>query len=491
MTPAPLHSRLDLPGIRCMANIGHPDDEAAQPQAVLVALRLVFDEPPAASRTDDLSDTVDYARLTEKVTSVSASRRYRLLESLVQEIYDALLPTFGCAVRLWVEVKKERSPIPALEPSASFGLGSISGASSPGIWQPTHPPRPELTLLRPAVDADRPRLRELIDASAHGLAGPWYTPGQIAGTLEAEIWGVDSELLRDGTCFVIEKNGEIVATGAWSHRATKFGGDAWQGSASRLLDPGSERARIRAFFVHPRHSRRGLGTAILRHCEEQAASAGFRSAELIATLSGEAFYRAHGYAGTDRVRTPLSNGSSIEFVPMWKSLVSRASFVGVLNITEDSFSDGGCFLDPGTAIEHGERLLAEGADWLDVGAESSNPAGQPVAEELQIARLAPVLKHFVSCGARLSVDTHRPAVMGAALDLGAQMVNDVTALAEPEAVRLLATRSEPVVMQCSRATTPRGRARSNAPLSVSWRKRKPSLERAWKRSRWQASNASV
>lgn len=466
MTPAPLQSRLDLPGIRCMANIGHPDDEAAQPQAVLVALRLVFDEPPAASRTDDLSDTVDYARLTETVTAVSASRRYRLLESLVQEIYDALLPTFRCAVRLWVEVKKERSPIPALDPSASFGLGSISGASAPGVWQPVRPSRPGHTLLRPAVDADRPRLRELIAASAHGLAGPWYTPAQIAGTLEAEIWGVDSELLRDGTCFVIEKDGEIAATGAWGRRATKFGGDAWQDRTSRLLDPESESARIRAFFVHPGHSRRGLGTAILRHCEEQAASAGFRSAELIATLSGEAFYRAHGYAGRDRVRTFLSNGSSIEFVPMWKPLVSRASFVGVLNITEDSFSDGGCLLDPSTAIAHGERLLDEGADWLDVGAESSNPAGQAVAEELQIARLAPVLKHFVSCGARLSVDTHRPAVMRAALDFGAQMVNDVTALAEPDAVRLLATRSEPVVIMFSRNHTARASAAERSAVGV-------------------------
>ena len=159
----------------------------------------------------NLSDTVDYARLTEEVAAVSASRRYRLLESLAQEIYDDLLPTFGCAVRLWVEVKKERSPIPALEPSASFGLGSISGSVRAWSLATSSPTPPGHTRLRPALDADRPRLRELISASAHGLAGGWYTPAQIAGTLEAEIWGVDSELLRDGTCFVIEQDGEIVA----------------------------------------------------------------------------------------------------------------------------------------------------------------------------------------------------------------------------------------------------------------------------------------
>src|SRR4051812_26821697 len=112
--------------------------------------------------------------------------------------------------------------------------------------------------------------------------------------------------------------------------------------------------------------------------------------------------------------------------------------VGIVNLTEDSFSDGGRFLDPTAAIAHGERLLGEGADWLDLGAESSNPDGQAVPPGVQIARLRPVLEHFARRGARLSVDTHHPEVMRAALDLGAGMINDITALADPEAARVLA-----------------------------------------------------
>jgi dihydropteroate synthase type 2 len=125
--------------------------------------------------------------------------------------------------------------------------------------------------------------------------------------------------------------------------------------------------------------------------------------------------------------------------------------VGIVNLTEDSFSDGGRFLDPTAAIAHGERLLGEGADWLDLGAESSNPDGQAVPPGEQIARLRPVLEHFARRGARLSVDTHHPEVMRAALDLGAGMINDITALADPEAARVLAGASVPVVIMFSRS----------------------------------------
>ena len=115
-----------------------------------------------------------------------------------------------------------------------------------------------------------------------------------------------------------------------------------------------------------------------------------------------------------------------------------AQIVGILNLTEDSFSDGGQFLDPGRAIEHGERLLDDGADWLDVGAESSNPAGQRVSATEELGRLTPIVRHFEARGARVSVDTYKPAVMGAVIDLGAGMINDVTGLGQPGAAELLA-----------------------------------------------------
>jgi dihydropteroate synthase type 2 len=127
-----------------------------------------------------------------------------------------------------------------------------------------------------------------------------------------------------------------------------------------------------------------------------------------------------------------------------------AQLVGIVNITADSFSDGGRFLAPSAAIAQGERLLADGAAWLDLGAESSNPEGQAVPDEEQIARLGPVLRHFVGQGARVAIDTHRPAVMRAMLDLGAGMINDITALADAQAVGVLAAHQVPVVIMYAR-----------------------------------------
>jgi dihydropteroate synthase type 2 len=126
------------------------------------------------------------------------------------------------------------------------------------------------------------------------------------------------------------------------------------------------------------------------------------------------------------------------------------ALVGIVNLTTDSFSDGGRFLDAGVAIGHGERLLADGAAWLDLGAESSNPDGAAVPDDEQIARLVPVLDHFARSGVHLAVDTHRPAVMAAALDHGAGMINDITALADPAAVALLARQNVPIVIMHAR-----------------------------------------
>jgi dihydropteroate synthase len=111
--------------------------------------------------------------------------------------------------------------------------------------------------------------------------------------------------------------------------------------------------------------------------------------------------------------------------------------VGILNVTDDSFSDGGRFLDAAEAIAHGERLITDGADWLDVGAESSNPFGKKVPDDVEMERLAPVIRHFKKSGIRVSVDTHKPTVMKAALDWGADMINDISALQAPGSVEAL------------------------------------------------------
>jgi dihydropteroate synthase type 2 len=144
----------------------------------------------------------------------------------------------------------------------------------------------------------------------------------------------------------------------------------------------------------------------------------------------------------------------------------HAALVGIVNLTSDSFSDGGRFIDPRAAIEHGERLLGEGADWLDLGAESSNPAGQGVPEAEQIDRLRPVLQHFAARGARVAVDTHRPKVMRAALDLGAAMINDITAVADPAAVAVLAATDVPIVIMHARNAGARAQAQPGASSGI-------------------------
>src|SRR5687767_11361443 len=113
--------------------------------------------------------------------------------------------------------------------------------------------------------------------------------------------------------------------------------------------------------------------------------------------------------------------------------------MGVVNVTPDSFSDGGRFLDPAAAVAQGRRLAGEGAEILDVGGESTRPGAAPVPEDEERRRVVPVIEGLAGAGARLSVDTSKVGVARAALDAGATYVNDVTAFrAEPELAALVA-----------------------------------------------------
>lgn len=171
--------------------------------------------------------------------------------------------------------------------------------------------------LRKATLDDVPLLEMVIAESARALTRGDYTDAQIEAAL-GSAWGVDTELIRDGTYFAAETGGEIVACGGWSRRKTLFGGDQQLGRESAVLDPAVESARIRAFFVRPRWARRGIGRAILERCEAEARGHGFRSAELVATVTGQRLYRVFGYVGEDRIAYPLRKGVTIEFVPMRK-----------------------------------------------------------------------------------------------------------------------------------------------------------------------------
>jgi GNAT superfamily N-acetyltransferase len=180
--------------------------------------------------------------------------------------------------------------------------------------------------LRKATPADAPRLREVIEASVRGLHADDYSPAQMEGALQS-VYGVDSQLIADGTYLVVEvldsnqdseTNPEIVGCGGWSKRKTLYGGDQFSAREDSLLDPASDAARIRAFFVHPNWARRGIGSMILEACENAATRAGFTRLEMGATLSGVAFYQAKGYAALENLEAPLGNGEALAIVRMAK-----------------------------------------------------------------------------------------------------------------------------------------------------------------------------
>ena len=175
--------------------------------------------------------------------------------------------------------------------------------------------------FRLATLKDIPVLKQVIATSARQLASGDYSGEQIDAAL-GSAWGVDTQLIEDETYFVVEVAGAgIVGCGGWSFRGTLFGSDEQAGRESGVLDSTNEAARIRAFFVHPDWSRRGIGRALLEKCECAARLQGFKSTALIATLPGQRLYRECGYIGEERVEYPLPNGSTITFVPMTKNLV--------------------------------------------------------------------------------------------------------------------------------------------------------------------------
>ncbi|HEY2400408.1 MAG TPA: GNAT family N-acetyltransferase [Steroidobacteraceae bacterium] len=173
--------------------------------------------------------------------------------------------------------------------------------------------------VREATLAERDVLQDLIARSARGLSTADYRAEQIEGALQG-TFGVDSQLIRDGTYFVVEEDGVIVGCGGWSFRKTLFGGDQRPERDVAELDPRTDPAKIRAFFVDPAHARRGIGTMLLDKCEAEARLRGFSRVELMSTLPGIRLYSARGYTGVEQVRYEVSPGVVIEFLPMSKRL---------------------------------------------------------------------------------------------------------------------------------------------------------------------------
>jgi GNAT superfamily N-acetyltransferase len=172
--------------------------------------------------------------------------------------------------------------------------------------------------LRHATLADAPAIGALVVRSMRGLAARDYGPAQVEGSLDVLV-GVDRQLLLDETYFVVEAGGRLVAAGGWSAREQLYGPSRDEGGGT-FLDPATGAARIRAFFVDPEFARRGLARRILLVCEAAARQAGFRRMELMALMSGVAFYSACGYREVMATEVTLPNGTVFAGVVMERAL---------------------------------------------------------------------------------------------------------------------------------------------------------------------------
>ncbi|MDE2429063.1 MAG: GNAT family N-acetyltransferase [Burkholderiales bacterium] len=175
--------------------------------------------------------------------------------------------------------------------------------------------------LRHAVSADIPAMQALIARSAIQLSVSFYTQEQAQALLE-HVFGVDSQLLADQTYYVITEGEQILACGGWSKRKTLFGGDQAKQGTDNELNPATDAARIRAFFVDPAAARRGLGSMLMRHCTEQAQAAGFRVLELASTMPGEPLYLASGFEVIERFSLSLPGGIEAPLSRMRKQIVA-------------------------------------------------------------------------------------------------------------------------------------------------------------------------
>ena len=174
--------------------------------------------------------------------------------------------------------------------------------------------------IRLATMADVPRLEPLISESVRGLSPGYYTTDQSESAL-VYIFGVDTNLISDGTYYVAQSENQLVGCGGWSKRKTLYGGDQAKPAApDDLLNPDTQAARIRAFFVHPDWARRGIGRRIIEVCERAARQADFKTVELVATLPGEPLYKACGYEVAERFDIDLPAGVKLPVARMVKEM---------------------------------------------------------------------------------------------------------------------------------------------------------------------------
>lgn len=192
---------------------------------------------------------------------------------------------------------------------------------------PTSPASRTLWPLRLARESDIPALELLIPLSVRKLQAAHYSTAQMDAAL-GTVFGVDRQLIRDGTYYVAEHEGQIIGCGGWSQRRSLYGSDAGRLMEDPLLNPAHDAARVRAFFVHPAWARRGIGRSIMTACEAAILAAGFRRVDIVATLAGEPLYASFGYTVVERYDIPLANGLPLPAVRMRKDITDNAKSCG-------------------------------------------------------------------------------------------------------------------------------------------------------------------
>jgi GNAT superfamily N-acetyltransferase len=166
---------------------------------------------------------------------------------------------------------------------------------------------------------DLKSLKALMSRAIAHLQSDFLTPAQVHAS--HKVMGLDTQLVRDQTYFIVERDGKLAGCGGWSWRETLYGGDdSVVARAARRLDPATEAARVRAMYTEPALARQGVGRFIMDLCEAAARDAGFRRVEMMATLAGEPLYRACGYAPIEAIDSSPIDGVSVPLVRMEKML---------------------------------------------------------------------------------------------------------------------------------------------------------------------------
>lgn len=172
---------------------------------------------------------------------------------------------------------------------------------------------------RIAAMDDLDNLRALMARAIDHLQTEFLTPEQIAAS--RHVMGLDTQLIKDGTYFLVESDGVLAGCGGWSYRATLYGGDASVVAREpEVLDPAKDAARIRAMYTNPDFARQGIGRRVMQVCEDAARAAGFARTEMMATMAGVPLYRACGYAPIEEVLSAPIDGVRVPLLRMGKVL---------------------------------------------------------------------------------------------------------------------------------------------------------------------------